>query len=211
MCDWVYLFLHCVCVYAPEWFYTLNLKQRAVWSSWNPLICRPSIIYNIFPLINLFNYALHWFKKMLTIIKKVAQCLHSNQNKGLEALSVPLHQQFLVVYLCKPLCQLLPSAYHHHQCDEVCNPDLAVWQLTRLSSVHSKKCMPRAKSSSRVWKRKKPDREMRGMGLVWKVGTCVQWRGKQLNSRTGNTKTWTNMKANCSSNSDVKRKIIKSM
>lgn len=51
------------------WFCTLNLKQRAVWSSWNPLISRPSIIYNIFPLINLSNYVLHWFKKMLTIIK----------------------------------------------------------------------------------------------------------------------------------------------
>lgn len=60
------------CIYSYTvymWFCTLNLKQRAVWSSWNPLISRPSIIYNIFPLINLSNYVLHWFKKMLTIIK----------------------------------------------------------------------------------------------------------------------------------------------
>lgn len=68
---------------------------------------------------------------------KVAQCPHSNANKRLQARLVSLHQQFLKAHLCKLLSQLLPSAYHH-QCDEVCNSDLAVRRIMRLSSVYSK-------------------------------------------------------------------------
>lgn len=78
----VFILTLCMCVFAPEWFYTLNLKQRAVWSSWNPLIRRPSIIYNIFPLINLLNYALHWFQKMLTIIKRWHNVCIQTKTKG---------------------------------------------------------------------------------------------------------------------------------
>lgn len=64
--------------------------------------------------------------------------LHSSpNNKGLEALSVSLHQQCFTIHLLPPLCLnswLLPSAYHHRY-DRVCKSDLALWQLMRETPI----------------------------------------------------------------------------